>query len=69
MQFICSFRSDKMGKYDYYEELEEQAYNDRIKTKKKPKKKKKEWSKQNESTKQFGYRKKNNKYSNHPKRI
>ena len=69
MQFIRSFRSDKMGKYDYYEELEEQAYNDRIKPKKKPKKKKKEWSKQNESTKQFGYRKKDNKYSNHPKRI
>ena len=57
-----------MGKYDYYEEFEEQAYNDRIKPKKKPKKKKKEWSK-NESTKEFGYRKKDNKYTNNPKRI
>ena len=30
-----------MGKYDHYEELEEQAYNDRIRRKKKPKKQKK----------------------------
>jgi hypothetical protein len=58
-----------MGKYDYYEELEEQAYNDRIKPKKKPRKKKKEWSKNEQNSKEFGYRKKDTKYSNNPKRI
>jgi len=58
-----------MSKYDYYEELEEQAYNDKVKPKKKPKKKKKEWSKNEQHSKEFGYRKKDNKYSNNPKRI
>ena len=29
-----------MGNYDYYEELEEEAYNDKIKRKRKPKKRK-----------------------------
>tara|TARA_B100000131_G_scaffold184523_1_gene177810 strand:+ start:129 stop:302 length:174 start_codon:yes stop_codon:yes gene_type:complete len=57
-----------MGKYDHYEELEEQAYNDKIKPKKKPKKEKKEW-KQNEHKprRKFDYRKGGK--SNHPKRI
>ena len=55
-----------MGKYDY---LEEEAYNDKIKPKKKPKKKKKEWSKDEQNSKQYGFRKKDNKYSNSPKRI
>ena len=32
-----------MGKYDYYEELEEEAYRDGIKPKKKPNKPKKSW--------------------------
>ena len=59
-----------MGKYDHYEELEEQAYNDKIKPKKKPRKPKKELSKNDNSSKSYEYRKKDNKYiSNHPKRI
>jgi hypothetical protein len=62
-----------MGKYDHYEELEEQAYRDSVAPKKKPKKVKKGWSKnenENESRKDYEYRKKDNKYiSNHPKRI
>ena len=58
-----------MGRYDQYEELEEQAYNDKIKPKKKPRKKKKEWSKNEQNSKEFGYRKKDTKYSNNPKRI
>ena len=32
-----------MGKYDHYEELEEEAYRDSVKPKRKPKKQKKEW--------------------------
>tara|TARA_B100000287_G_scaffold365000_1_gene359500 strand:+ start:155 stop:322 length:168 start_codon:yes stop_codon:yes gene_type:complete len=51
-----------MGKYDHYEELEEQAYNDRIKPKKKPKKQKKKWN-ENEPKQRFDYRK-NDKGSN-----
>ena len=35
-----------MGKYDYYEELEEQAYNDKIRKKTKPKKQKKSYKKE-----------------------
>ena len=45
-----------MGKYDHYEELEEEAYRDSVKPKKKPKKQKKEW-KENE------YKPKDNNYS------
>ena len=60
-----------MGKYDHYEELEEQAYRDSVTPKKKPKKVKKGWSEnENESQKDYEYRKKDNKYTgNHPKRI
>ena len=57
-----------MAKYDYYEDLEEQAYQDSITPKKKPKKQKKNWS-DDVSKKKFDYRKKDNKYSNNPKRI
>jgi hypothetical protein len=57
-----------MGKYDYLEELEEEAYNDKIKPKKKPNKKKKEWSKDEQNSKEYGFRKKDNKYSNSPRR-
>ena len=59
-----------MAKYDYYEDLEEQAYQDSITPKKKPKKQKKNWSENvSQPKKKFDYRKKDNKYSNHPKRI
>tara|TARA_B100000900_G_scaffold323015_1_gene282541 strand:+ start:459 stop:632 length:174 start_codon:yes stop_codon:yes gene_type:complete len=57
-----------MAKYDYYEDLEEQAYNDKITPKKKPKKQKKDWS-ENVPKRKFDYRKKDNKYSNTTKRI
>lgn len=45
-QNICILRGDKMVNYDYYEELEEQAYNDKISRKKKPKKQKKSYKKE-----------------------
>ena len=55
-----------MGKYDYYEELEEEAYRDSIKPKKKPKKPKKSW----DETKQKEIKRdKKNSWSNHPDRI
>ena len=58
-----------MANYDYYDELEEQAYEDKITPKKKPKKQKKSWS-DNVSKRRFEpYRKKDNKYGNNPKRI
>ena len=56
-----------MGKYDHYEELEEQAYNDRIRRKKKPKKQKKSYKK--EEVHENVKRDKKNSWSNHPKRI
>ena len=56
-----------MGKYDHYEELEEQAYNDKIKPKKKPKKQKKKWKELNNESKR---NKKTGKlWSNHPNRL
>ncbi len=58
-----------MGKYDHYEELEEQAYNDKIKPKKKPKKQKKKWKENEYKPKQkFDYRK-NDKGRNHTNRV
>ena len=64
-----------MGKYTNnsdWEKLEEDAYRDSIKPKKKPKKQKKEWDENEYKPKQkFDYRKKDKKsnYSNHPDRI
>ncbi len=59
-----------MGKYDHYEELEEQAYNDKIKPKKKPKKQKKKWDENEYKPRQrFDYRKNDKGRSNHPNRI
>ena len=56
----------KMGKYDYYEELEEEAYRDSIKLKKKPKKPKKSW----DETKQKDVKRdKKNSGFNHPNRV
>ena len=55
-----------MVNYDYYEELEEQAYNDKIKKKTKPKKQKKSYKK--EEIKNVKRDKKNT-WSNNPKRI
>ena len=55
-----------MGKYDHYEELEEQAYNDRIRRKKKPIKQKKSYK--NEEI-QNAKRDKKNSWTNHPNRI
>ena len=57
-----------MAKYDYYEDLEEQAYQDSITPKKKPKKQKKNWSEEL-SKKKVDYSKKDNKYNSNPKRI
>ena len=55
-----------MVNYDYYEELEEQAYNDKIRRKKKPKKQKKSYKKEEV---QDAKRDKKNSWSKHPKRI
>jgi hypothetical protein len=55
-----------MANYDYYEELEEQAFADRISRKKKPKKQKKSYKK--EEIKNVKRDKKNT-WSNNPKRI
>ena len=38
-----------MGKYDHYEELEEEAYRDSVKPKRKPKKQKKRFAKNKKS--------------------
>jgi hypothetical protein len=55
-----------MVNYEYYEELEEQAYHDKIKRKKKPKKQKKSYKKEEVHN---AKRDKKNSWSNHPKRI
>ena len=55
-----------MGKYDHYEELEEQAYNDRIRRKKNPKKQKKSYKKEEI---QNAKRDKKNSWTNPPNRI
>ena len=58
-----------MGKYDHYEELEEEAYRDSVKPKRKPKKQKKEWKENEYKPRQkFDYRK-NDKGRNHPNRV
>ena len=64
---LCVYLGEvMMGKYDYYEELEEEAYRDSIKPKKKPKKPKKSW----DETKQKEIKRdKKNSWSNHPDRI
>ena len=56
-----------MPDYSYYEELEDEAYNEVIKTKKKPKKQKKTWKelKSNEKKNKDN----DKKWSNHPDRI
>ncbi len=61
----------RMADYSFYEELEEEAFNDRVKPKRKPKKQKKVWKEnKNEQKRKFDYRKKDKKnYSNHPNRI
>ena len=56
-----------MVNYDYYEELEEQAYKDKISKKKKPKKQKKSYKK--EKVHENVKRDKKNSWSNHPKHI
>ena len=53
-----------MVNYDYYEELEEQAYNDKIRRKKKPKKQKKSYKKEDI---QNVKRDKKNSWSHHSK--
>ena len=55
-----------MFNYDYYEELEEQAYNDKIKKKTKPKKQKKSYKKEEV---QNVKRDKKNSWSHSSKRI
>ena len=61
-----------MPKYDY-SDLEEDAYKDGIRSKKKPKKQKKSWKENNDykQRQKFNYRKKDKKdgFSNHPDRI
>ena len=64
-----------MPKYEYtdWEEFEEDAYKDSVRSKKKPKKQKKSWKENNDykQKRKFNYRKKDKKggYSNHPNRI
>ena len=53
-----------MINYDYYEELEEEAYNDKIRRKKKPKKQKKSYKKED---RQNVKRDKKNSWSHHSK--
>tara|TARA_Y100000310_G_scaffold125238_1_gene124023 strand:- start:722 stop:928 length:207 start_codon:yes stop_codon:yes gene_type:complete len=55
-----------MGKYDYYEKLEEEAYRDSVKPKKKPKKQKKSWG---ETKQKDMKRDKKNSRSDHLNRI
>ena len=54
-----------MAKYDYYEDLEEQAYQDSITPKKKPKKQKKSWK---DKKQKENHRDKKNSWSNRSKR-
>ena len=55
-----------MAKYEYYDELEEEAFREVVEPKKKPKKQKKSWKdvKKKETT-----RDKKNSWSNHPNRV
>jgi hypothetical protein len=55
-----------VAKYEYYEELEEQAFRDVIEPKKKPKKQKKSWK---DVKKKETDRDKKNSRDNHPNRI
>tara|TARA_R110002020_G_scaffold20041_1_gene68673 strand:+ start:12492 stop:12665 length:174 start_codon:yes stop_codon:yes gene_type:complete len=57
-----------VSKYEYYEELEEEAFREVVETKKKPKKQKKSWNHQDSKQKDIKRDKKNS-WSNHPDRI
>tara|TARA_B100001778_G_scaffold332976_1_gene340478 strand:+ start:428 stop:634 length:207 start_codon:yes stop_codon:yes gene_type:complete len=67
---VLSLGEVRMVDYSYYEELEEEAFNDKVKPKKKPKKQRKTWKENSDVQKRkFDYRKKDKKNSfNNPNR-
>tara|TARA_A100001515_G_scaffold144456_1_gene148552 strand:+ start:1280 stop:1483 length:204 start_codon:yes stop_codon:yes gene_type:complete len=59
----------KMADYSYYEELEDKAFEEKVKVKKKPKKQKKKWKELKNESSSKRNKKTGKLWSNHPNRI